>query len=140
MKAIIVAAALLGACVSDRYACDTDRDCDLGVAGRCEVDHHCTAFDPACATTRRYTEHSGELSNACYEPVIAAFNPCASGQPPASRDDACAADVCQALPSCCDTGWSAACAQRAQIDCAVRCDLRVAITATNAATMTTDLF
>lgn len=139
MKRVLAAAALLGACVSDHYECETDRDCDLGAAGRCEVDHHCTAYDPACDTTRRYTAHAGELSNACYEPAIADFNPCASGQPPGSRDDACAALVCDKLASCCDTGWSAACVQRAQLDCMdVRCDLQVAITATKGAT--TDLY
>jgi hypothetical protein len=120
--------ALVG-CVHADYECASDRDCDVGAAGRCELDHRCTAFDPACPTRRRYSDHSGPSSNACFDDHVAPVNLCAAGQPPATPEG-CAAAVCDALPSCCATGWSEACVQQAQLRCPdVACDTRIAITA-----------
>jgi hypothetical protein len=122
-------AGALGGCVDPDYACASDRDCDVGVAGRCELDHRCTAIDPTCATERRYSDHSGPRSGTCFDDSIAPANLCAAGQPPATPDG-CAANVCQALPSCCTAGWSEACVQEAQLLCSdLVCDTRIAITA-----------
>ncbi|HEX7837433.1 MAG TPA: hypothetical protein VF469_08220 [Kofleriaceae bacterium] len=118
-----------GACAPPDYHCASDRDCDVGEAGRCELDHRCTAWDPLCPTRRRYSDHSGPSSNTCFDDQIAPANMCAAGQPPAPPTG-CAASVCQALPSCCTSGWSEACVQQAQILCSdVVCDTRIAITA-----------
>jgi len=120
---------VLGACVHPDYQCVSDRDCDVGTAGRCELDHRCTAIDLTCATHRRYSDHSGLPSGTCFDDHAAPLNLCAAGQPPAIPDG-CAANVCQALPGCCSTGWSEACVQEAQILCSdVVCDTRIAITA-----------
>ena len=78
----LVAAAAASACVEDRYTCETDADCDLGEAGRCEVDQRCTAFDPSCPLHRRYADHSGSVSATCFNDHIAPANLCAAGQPP----------------------------------------------------------
>ncbi len=126
-------------CFEDRYQCTTDAQCDLGEAGRCEADGFCTAFDRSCETERRYAAHSGEREGTCLDDRVTLANPCASGQPPA-RPDGCAADVCAALPTCCETGWSDACVQQAQLACDLRCDTRIAVTATrNARTELWDL-
>jgi hypothetical protein len=124
-------AAGLGACLDPDYHCTTSHDCDVGEAGRCEVDQRCTAYDPACASHRRYSDHSGPASNTCFDDAVTPVNLCAAGQPPARREG-CAAAVCKALPSCCDTGWSEACAQQAQLSCSdVVCDTRIAVTASD---------
>jgi hypothetical protein len=126
-------AACLGlcGCLDPDYHCTTHRDCDIGEAGRCEVDRRCTAYDPACASHRRYSDHSGPASNACFDDAVAPVNLCAAGQPPARREG-CAATVCKAVPSCCDTGWSEACVQQAQLSCAdAVCDTRIAVTASD---------
>ena len=127
----IAAAAALAACVHPDYHCNDDSDCDVGEAGRCELDQRCTAYDPACETHRRYSDHSGPASGACLDDRIAPVNVCAAGQPPAPTTAAgCPATVCTALPSCCTSGWSEACVQQAQLLCSdVRCDTRIAITA-----------
>lgn len=123
------AAAWLSACVRADYHCSSDADCDVGEAGRCELDHRCTAWDPACDTHRRYSDHSGPRSRTCFDDRIAPANPCAAGQPPATPEG-CAAAVCDALPSCCTSGWSEACVQQAQLSCSdLRCDTRIAVTA-----------
>lgn len=128
-----LALALLAAslsCIDDDYACSTDGDCNLGVAGRCEVDHHCTQYDPTCALTqRRYTEHSGAESQTCFMGQIELANACAAGQPPASPSDPCGAIVCEVLPTCCNTGWSESCVLEAQRSCGITCDSRVAVSA-----------
>ncbi|TMQ11171.1 MAG: hypothetical protein E6J90_07945 [Deltaproteobacteria bacterium] len=127
-------------CIHPDYHCMSDLDCDVGEAGRCELDQRCTTWDPTCATHRRYSDHSGPRSGACFDDQIAPLDPCAAGQPPAiatpgtpgtpGANDACAATVCQALPGCCATGWSEACVQQAQILCSdLVCDTRIAITA-----------
>ena len=124
----------LGACLDPDYHCTTDRDCDVGEAGRCEVDRRCTAYDPSCPTLhRRYSDHSGPASNTCFDDAVTPVNLCAAGQPPA-RPAGCAAAVCKALPGCCDTGWSEACVQDAQLLCSdLVCDTRIAITASDKA-------
>jgi hypothetical protein len=128
LVAALVASAI-AACIDPDYQCKLDRDCDVGVAGRCELDHRCTAIDAMCATHRRYSEHSGPRSGTCFDDHVAPIDLCAAGQPPATTDG-CAATVCQALPTCCSTGWSEACVQEAQILCSdVACDTRIAITA-----------
>jgi hypothetical protein len=134
-----VAAAALAAivaasgCVDPEYHCRVSHDCDVGEDGRCEVDHHCTAYDAGCATHRRYTDHSGPASNACFDDAVVPANLCAAGQPPAVSTGSgagCAASVCKALPSCCATGWSEACVQEAQVLCSdLVCDTRIALTA-----------
>jgi hypothetical protein len=111
------------------YQCRSDRDCDVGTAGRCEIDHRCTAIDLICPTHRRYSDHSGPRSNTCFDDQRAPIDRCAAGQPPAPPDG-CLADVCRALPGCCTTGWSEACVQQAQLLCSdLVCDTRIAITA-----------
>ena len=124
---------LASACFEDRYRCASDADCDLGSGGRCEVDGSCTAFDPSCSTARRYSDHSGDVSGLCLDGRVAIANPCAGGQPPAIPEG-CAADVCDALPACCDVGWSDACAQQAQLRCTLNCETRIAITASRMVT------
>ncbi len=130
---LAIACAMTGACVwgtRDSYHCDTDSDCNLGEAGRCELDHRCTIFDAACATQRRYTAHSEELSDRCYDDRKEPANACASGQPPA-LPTGCFADVCAVEPACCTTGWSEACVLEAQLRCpALECTTHVALTAT----------
>jgi hypothetical protein len=126
-------ACAVAACTHPNYHCNSDQDCDVGVAGRCEVDGRCTAFDPGCPMHRRYADHSGSVSGTCFDDHIAPANLCAAGQPPAVREG-CAATVCEALDSCCTTGWSEACVQQAQLLCDdVVCDTRIAITATKGA-------
>jgi hypothetical protein len=130
--ALAIAGAVLAApaCVRTSYTCALDSDCDLGELGRCEVNGRCTVFDDACPARRRYTEHSEELSNRCFDDSVALANPCAGGQPPAlAEGDACAAAVCAALPACCSTGWSDACVAAAQLRCELACDTRIALTA-----------
>jgi hypothetical protein len=122
-------ACALASCVDPDYHCASNQDCDVGEAGRCEVDRRCTAVDPTCTTNRRYAEHSGAVSGTCFDDHIAPANLCAAGQPPAVAEG-CTATVCQALDSCCHTGWSEACVQQAQILCDdLVCDTRIAITA-----------
>ena len=129
LRAAALACALAG-CIHADYQCTTNGDCDVGAAGRCELDHRCTQFDPSCATQRRYDDHAGAVSSACFDDHVAPANLCAAGQPPASPDDACLTAVCDALPTCCTTGWSEACVQQAQLRCpAVTCDTRIALTA-----------
>lgn len=128
----LVAIVALAGCIHDHYECTTDADCNLGVAGRCETDHHCTAFDMTCASNRRYTVHSDVVSNTCLDDHATPVDECAPGQPPAFATG-CAATVCTSLPACCTTGWSEACVLEAQRRCpSVRCDTRIAITATKA--------
>lgn len=128
----LVVLALVAGCVHADYQCTLDADCDVGAAGRCELDHRCTRYDPTCATQRSYS--SGPASDTCFDDHVAPANPCAAGQPPAdATGDACLAAVCDALPACCETGWSEACVQQAQLRCpALACDTRIAITATRA--------
>ncbi|MGE5185588.1 MAG: FG-GAP repeat domain-containing protein, partial [Acidobacteriota bacterium] len=121
--------ALATGCIDDHYECRADSDCNVGVAGRCELDHHCTSYDPTCPLERRYTAHSGSASGACFDDAIAPRDPCASGQPPAPIADACAASVCARLPSCCETAWGEACVQLAEVACGATCDTRIALTA-----------
>jgi hypothetical protein len=117
------------ACVRPDYECNSDRDCDIGEAGRCEIDRRCTAIDLTCATNRRYSAHSGPKSGQCFDDSVVPVNLCAAGQPPAAPDP-CTSLVCESLPSCCSTGWSEACVRQAQLQCAdLVCDTRIAITA-----------
>ena len=132
LAACALTASTLAACIKPDYRCRNDGDCDVGERGRCEVDQRCTAIDPTCELDRRYVEHSGALSGACFDDHLALRNLCAAGQPPAVRQG-CAANVCDALPSCCSTGWSEACVAQAQLLCNdVVCDTRIAITANKA--------
>ena len=131
LVALVALVANLG-CVQADYQCAANYDCNVGEAGRCELDHRCTQFDPTCATLRRYSDHGGPTSNVCFDDHVTPQNLCAAGQPPAVAD-ACTANVCAALPTCCETGWSEACVQQAQLQCSeLRCDTRIAITATKA--------
>ncbi len=138
MKALALAIALAAsACVwgtKDSYHCDTDSDCNLGTAGRCELDHRCTVYDAACDSERSYTEHSEGLSGRCFDDRVAPVNACAAGQAPA-KPNGCFADVCAAEPACCTTAWSEACVLEAQIRCpALTCETHVALTATRGST------
>ena len=133
MSRFALLAVLVAACIHDDYECTTDADCNVGTAGRCEVDRHCTRYDVTCTLTqRRYTEHSGDEANACYLGQTELANPCADGQPPASPGDPCGALVCAELPTCCNAGWSEPCVLAAQRTCKVTCDTRIAISATRA--------
>ena len=123
---------LVSACLHDQYTCAQDSDCDLGDAGRCEADHHCTQRDPSCPTQRAYTPHSGAESGVCFAGQLALVDPCAPDQP-AAEPTGCAETVCNALPACCATMWTEACVQEAQRTCGIACDTRLAITATRGA-------
>lgn len=139
------AAALLATCATgciwgtrDSYHCDEDTDCTLGEAGRCEQDHRCTQYDASCPTLRRYSDHAEALSGVCLDDRVEPANPCAAGQPPA-LPTGCFADVCEALPACCESGWSEACVLEAQVRCAaLACETHLALTATRGAN--TELF
>lgn len=131
-RAKVLALLALSACLHDHYTCETDSDCDLGVAGRCEADHHCTQLDMTCPTERAYTPHSGAESGMCFAGQIALANPCAPDQP-AAEPSGCAASVCAKLPACCSTMWTEACVLEAQRTCGIACDTRLAITATRGA-------
>ena len=128
---------LLVGCLHDRYQCTSDQDCDLGQAGRCEADHHCTVYDASCEPTlRRYTDHSEQESGSCFDGRVTPLDYCAAGQPPAP-ETGCAKTVCATQPACCTSGWSETCALAAQLQCPeVVCDTRVAITAPRGATHT----
>jgi hypothetical protein len=126
----IALAALALSCINDDYLCTSDSDCNLGVAGRCEIDRHCTTYDVTCSLTqRRYTEHSGAESQTCFLGQIELANACAAGQPPASPNDPCGAIVCGVLPTCCNAGWSESCVLEAERSCNLTCDTRVAVSA-----------
>ena len=142
------AAALAAACAAcatgciwgtrDSYHCDEDADCTLGEAGRCERDRRCTQYDASCPTLRRYSDHAEELSGVCLDGRVEPANPCAAGQPP-SLPTGCFADVCAALPACCESGWSEACVLEAQVRCPkLACETRLALTATRG--VNTELF
>jgi hypothetical protein len=125
---VALACAVTG-CFSDTtYRCTEDSQCDLGDDGRCQ-NGYCTSRDPACDTLRSYEELAGSMTNACYDDRRTPDNPCAGGQPPASREG-CYVDVCARVPACCDLAWTDACAQIAQEECDVVCDTRIALTAT----------
>jgi hypothetical protein len=128
---------LVAACYEDRYLCSSSEQCDVGEGGRCEVDGFCSLRELTCPTLREYTNHSGVLSNQCFDDTVAPLNACAGGQPPAKRDGACFTQVCDRLPACCDVAWTDACVQLAQetIDCRLACDTRIAITATRNTTI-----
>ncbi len=128
----VTIAVLASGCFEDQYRCTSDTQCNVGESGRCEVDGSCTVHDPTCETERRYGEHSGERTGTCFDDRLAIANVCAGGQPPAVADG-CAAQVCAALPACCATGWSDACVQQAQTTCDIRCDTRIAVTASRGA-------
>jgi hypothetical protein len=116
-------------CFDDVYSCKTNDQCDVGDAGRCELDGFCTHFDPTCETQRRYSDHAGALTNVCFDDRVEPINACAGGQPP-TTPTGCYADVCARLPACCSVGWSDACAQVAQEVCtALKCDTRIAVNA-----------
>lgn len=118
------------ACTRGDFHCDSDSECDLGISGRCEADHRCTAADSTCPSGRGYSELSGAQSGACYSDAVTPASLCAAGQPPAVPESGtCIADVCGALPACCETGWSEPCVQLAQIACPLTCDTRIAVTA-----------
>jgi len=127
---LVIFLTVLAGCFEDRYLCSSDADCNLGEAGRCEIDGLCTVFDKVCDTERRYSPHAGDRADQCFDDHTAIANLCAAGQPP-PPPDGCAQDVCTALPACCTSGWSEACVQQAQLRCAISCDTRIAITATN---------
>lgn len=64
---VTFACALIGCAQPDPdFACTIDDNCIRdGETGRCEVDGFCTFEDAECAGGRRFTEHSGALSNEC---------------------------------------------------------------------------
>jgi hypothetical protein len=131
VKAILVIALLASGCFDDRYKCKVDADCDLALGGRCELDQFCTLPAPSeqCDSGRRYS-HAGENGSSCFDDSRTLANPCAGGQAPA-RAEGCFADVCERAPSCCSIAWTDTCVQLAQELCpGLRCDTRLAITAT----------
>ena len=135
---IALASLLLAGCIDDRYTCSTDADCDLGDAGRCEIDHACSAHDASCPSGRRYSPHSGAESGTCFDDHAAILDLCAPGQAPPLAD-ACTTSICATLPACCETGWTEACVQLAQIEpaCDLTCDTQIAITANRGNTVET---
>lgn len=134
---VTLLATLCAGCLHDHYECETDRDCDLGAAGRCEADRHCTVYDLSCAVTlRRYTDHSDQVSGSCFDGRVTPVDYCATNQPPAT-ETGCAKTVCATQPACCTSGWSETCALAAELQCAeVVCDTRVALTGTRGGTKT----
>jgi hypothetical protein len=124
-----VFAATLAGCLEDHYTCTTNGDCNVGIAGRCELDHHCTQYDGTCPLQRRYSPHSGGDTGQCFTDTSAPLDPCAAGQIAGDTSDACARAVCTTVPSCCTTSWSEPCVQEAQRQCQVRCDTRIAVMA-----------
>ncbi|MDQ3366938.1 MAG: hypothetical protein M3680_16065 [Myxococcota bacterium] len=126
--ALVVAAVAAGGCFEDRYRCTSDAQCDVGVAGRCEISGACTSHDVSCPTARRYGAHAGELSGTCFDDRAVPANPCAGGQP-AALPSGCFATVCERVPACCEIGWTDSCVQLAQEACDVVCDTRIALTA-----------
>ena len=136
-RCVIALIALTG-CYSDRYTCTSDTDCDLGLAGRCELDHACSAHDASCPSGRRYLPHAGQESGMCFDDHAPLLDLCAPGQPPPLRD-ACTTSVCTTLRACCDTAWTEACVELAQIEpaCALTCDTRIAIVASRGAVVET---
>jgi hypothetical protein len=128
MVKLALLALLLTGCFDDQYRCTSNAQCDVGEDGRCEIDGHCTARDTTCSTHRRYM-HAGELTGTCFDDRVVLANACAAGQAPA-RPDGCFASVCERVPACCEVGWTDACVQLAQEECALHCDTRLAITAT----------
>lgn len=135
VRALAIAAALAAGCFEPRYRCESDADCDLGLAGRCELTGYCTVFDATCPTERRYVEYSEALASQCFDDAQPIANVCAGGQPPATRDGGCIDAVCDALPACCEVGWFDACALEAQLSCEVACETRLAVTARRGATV-----
>lgn len=128
--ALIALLASLVGCIRDSYECTTDADCNLGTAGRCEIDNRCTQYDADCVLTQRsYSRHSAGESAQCYLGQIDLVDPCAAGQPPADPAGACAATVCAKLPTCCAAGWSQPCVIAAETACDLQCETRVAISA-----------
>jgi len=135
MVRLLVSVALLGGCFDDEYHCDSDEQCNLGIAGRCETNNYCTVFNANCTTSRRsYSAHSGDRSGTCFDDQIVPLNACTGGQPPAAREG-CFAQVCEVTPACCDVAWTDVCVELAQQLCDVRCDTRLAVTATRGATI-----
>lgn len=129
MVRLLVLLALVGGCFDDRYKCKVDADCNVGLGGRCEIDHFCTVTDADCPTGRKY-QHAGENGNRCFDDARTLANPCAGGQGPARREG-CFEDVCALAPACCDSAWTDACVQLAQEHCKeLTCDTRIALTAT----------
>jgi hypothetical protein len=128
---------LASGCFEERYRCTSDLQCDLGEGGRCETDGYCSTHDITCATQRRYGAHTAELAGQCVDDRIVPANACAGGQSPA-KPEGCFAAVCARLPACCDLAWTDACVQIAQEVCELRCDTRIAITATRG--MVTELW
>lgn len=137
MRFVLLACALAATgCFEDRYICTSDAQCDVGEGGRCEINNFCTRFDAGCATTRRYTAHSGALSETCFDDRVEPANACVGGQAPAPTTG-CFAEVCAVLPACCDVGWTDACVPIAQQVCPdLICDTRIAVTATRGANVT----
>jgi hypothetical protein len=136
MRTFFAIVALAG-CVEEKYRCENDLDCNVGADGACEIDKLCTIRSATCATGREYGPLQGAISGTCYDERRDPLNPCADGQPPARGENACTAAVCDAMPSCCRSGWSEACVKQAQIRCTtppheVVCDTRIAITAIRA--------
>jgi hypothetical protein len=132
---LAVVGLLAASCVNDSYECSSDAQCNIGEAGRCEVNGRCTSWDPLCPSTYRYTPHSGDLSGTCFDDRSVPANPCTAGQAPA-LPEGCFATVCAAAPACCETGWSETCVQLAQIHCPQRCDTRIAFSSTDRAITT----
>ncbi len=64
---VAFACALAACAQSDPdFLCGVDDNCVRdGQPGRCEPEGFCTFEDAACGGGRRFTEHSGELSNQC---------------------------------------------------------------------------
>lgn len=133
VKRALLLIALAAGCYDDRYRCTESSQCDLGEGGRCETDGYCTHHDITCPTQRRYSAHAGALTDQCYDGRITPVNACAGGQPPA-KPEGCFADVCDALPACCEVAWTDACAQLAEHACDTACDTRIAITAVRGTT------
>ena len=67
MRLVAALAVALAGCTHPNYHCNSDTDCDVGEAGRCEVDQRCTEYDPSCPLHRRYADHSGSVSATCFE-------------------------------------------------------------------------
>lgn len=130
MNRLVLAIVMASACVHDSYRCHEDTDCTGVLAGRCEADGRCTQYDASCKLTQRSYVHADTETGACFLGQASLQNLCAPDQSPARpAATGCVHDVCETLPSCCQTGWTEACVIEAQRCNDVTCETRVAITA-----------
>lgn len=99
-------------------SCETgtrlDESCGTCAANVCAIDSFCCTneWDEQCVF-----KASNVAEGCSCAPIETCHSPCTEGDPLGLDCDPCAADVCGALPECCDTAWTAACVALAQEAC-----------------------